>query len=61
MDVFNIPLGALEGTMAAIPSNVNNYFCSLNATSSRKNLQSFTDYMINNKTKDAVTQFYQFL
>jgi len=61
MDIFNIPLGALEGSMAAIPSNINNYFCSLNATSSRKNLQSFTENIIKNQTKDAVTQFYQFL
>jgi hypothetical protein len=40
-DIFNIPLGIIEGSMAAITSNKANLFCSLNSTAARKDIYSF--------------------
>jgi hypothetical protein len=38
MDVFNIPLGIIEGALGAIKSKEANFLCSRNTTSARKNL-----------------------
>lgn len=37
-DVFNIPLGIIEGAMAAITSNKANLYCSGNSTAARGNI-----------------------
>jgi len=40
-DIFNIPLGIIEGAMAAITSNKANLFCSGNSTAARGNIDEF--------------------
>lgn len=37
-DIFNIPLGIVEGGMAAIESNTASLYCSKNSTAARKNI-----------------------
>jgi hypothetical protein len=44
IDIFNIPLGLIEGGMGAIQSNTDNYYCAKNTTAGRKSLES----MVNN-------------
>jgi len=53
-DLFNIPLGLLEGSMAAIPSNTNNYYCSTNATAARSNIASMDGYFSSLDINDGV-------
>jgi len=43
-DTFNVIMGLLEGAMAAIPSNTNSYYCSLNTTEARGNTKSMIEY-----------------
>lgn len=40
MDVFNIPLGIIEGALGAIKSKEANFLCSRNTTAARKNLEA---------------------
>ena len=40
--IFYIPIGLLEGSMGAIPSNTNNYYCSSNSTAIRGYTTSMT-------------------
>ena len=60
-DIFDGPLGLVEGAMAAIQTQTNNYYCSRNVTAARQNLQSMSNYLALNDINDAVTQFYQFM
>lgn len=57
-DIFNIPLGIIEGSMAAIQSNKANLFCSLNSTAARKNIDSFQSLLATGQVKDSMAQFY---
>jgi hypothetical protein len=38
MDIFNIPIGIIEGALGAIKSKEANFLCSRNTTAARKNL-----------------------
>jgi hypothetical protein len=40
MDIFNIPLGIIEGALGAIKSKEANFLCSRNTTAARKNLEA---------------------
>ena len=42
MDAFNIPLGTVEGALAAIKSKTDNFLCSTNTTATRKNLEAMS-------------------
>jgi hypothetical protein len=44
VDTFNLMFGIIEGAMGAIPSNTNNYYCSLNLTAGRLNINYMIDY-----------------
>ena len=59
MDIFNIPLGMVEGALGAIKSKEANFLCSRNTTAARKSLESMVGRIENNEIKDAVTEFYR--
>lgn len=40
LDVFNFPLGFIEGALGAIKSREANFLCSRNTTSARKNFEA---------------------
>jgi hypothetical protein len=58
IDLFNIPIGFVEGAMAAIQSNTNNYYCSMNSTAARNNMQNMFQYIQVNDINNAVNQLY---
>ncbi len=60
-DLYNIPIGFVDGGMQAIQSNVNNYFCSRNSSNARNVLQTMAININNLQITDAVTNFYEFL
>ncbi len=45
LDIFNIPFGLVEGSMAAIQSNTDNFHCGTNTTAARKNIQSMATFV----------------
>jgi hypothetical protein len=59
MDIFNIPLGIVEGALGAIKSKEANFLCSRNTTATRKSLEAMVGRIENNEIKDAVTEFYR--
>lgn len=59
MDIFNIPLGIVEGALGAIKSKEANFLCSRNTTATRKTLEAMVGRIENNEIKDAVTEFYR--
>ena len=61
MDIFNIPLGTVEGALSAIKSRTANFLCSTNTTATRKNLEAMSNRLDRGQTKDAVTEFYRAL
>ena len=43
MDIFNIPLGIIEGSLGAIKSKEANFLCSRNTSATRKSLEAMVD------------------
>jgi hypothetical protein len=42
-DIFNVVMGLVEGSMGAIPSNTNSYYCSKNSTEARGNTEAMIE------------------
>ncbi len=59
IDIFNIPLGFIEGALGAIKSKEANFLCSRNTTATRKNFEAMVGRINNDQIKDAVTEFYR--
>lgn len=60
-DIFNIPLGVIEGGMAAIESNTASLYCSKNSTASRKNIYEMQSSFATGNIKSGMASFYSFL
>lgn len=58
---MNIPLGLLEGSMAAIPSKNDSFYCSKNSTAARKDIYAAQSYIKSKNTNSAVVSIYKFL
>ena len=54
-DIFNVAFGIVEGGMAAIPSNTNNYYCGKNTTIARLSLNAMIDDFSEQQEKDGMT------
>ncbi len=61
MDIFNIPLGIIEGALGAIQSRPSNFLCSRNTTAARKNLEAMVTKRNSGQMDDSVTEFYRAL
>jgi hypothetical protein len=59
LDVFNAPLGFVEGALGAIKSKESNFLCSRNTTATRKNFEAMVGRINNDQINDAVTEFYR--
>lgn len=59
LDLFNIPLGVIEGALGAIKSKQANFLCSRNTTAARKNFEAMVGKLDTDQTNDAVVEFYR--
>ena len=61
VDLINIPLGLIMGSMSAIQSNQYSFYCGGNTTAVAQNVNTLSADITSKQTTKAVAQFYQFL